>query len=101
MIDVVQLLEDELMKELKNSKQTTLAFIKPIGNPNDNIIELTMTDIKTTQSSYQMIDEEWNLFLDKLKKENVNEYIKIQDEKHIPILRKAFIILNYKTTDEC
>lgn len=42
-----------------------------------------------------MIDEEWHLFLDKLKKENVNEYIKIQDEKYIPILRKAYIMLNY------
>lgn len=54
-----------------------------------------MNDIKTTQYSYRLIDEEWNLFLDKLKKENVNEYIKIQDEKHIPILRKAYIMLNY------
>ncbi len=54
-----------------------------------------MHDIKTTRSSYQMIDEEWHLFLDKLNKENVNEYIKIQDEKYIPILRKAYNMLNY------
>lgn len=59
-----------------------------------------MIDIKTTRSSYEMIDEEWEVFLYKLKKENVNEYIKIQDEKYIPILRKAYIILNYKLTYE-
>lgn len=50
------------------------------------------------------IDENFNIVggeILKLKKENVNEYIKIQDEKHIPILRKTFIMLNYKTTDEC